>query len=150
MISKTFDYNKARSNYNKARRNNEKGIRIDKDMQYNSQDLDQKQIVDIKPVQLNAHNIYVSGDHELPRIAGTTVTERGRDILPHVQLYLYFGHRCKEPVQGATSDGNGNYHFDGIPPGYYTLYARRGSLNYQSHLIKIMAGQSVQHTAMLK
>jgi len=44
----------------------------------------------------------------------------------------------------------GNYVFDELPPGFYVINAQLGDkLKYQSHYIKVLPGQSVNHPILL-
>ena len=126
---------------------------VDKDIQYNAQDLDQEQMVDVKPVQLNTQNLHISVSQDTDyasKITGSTVLGQSKDIVAGAHIFLFFGHRCKEPVYKTNSDHNGNYCFVDIPPGYYTLYAKLGGMRYESHFVKVLPGQAVEHVILLK
>ena len=122
--------------------------------QYNRQDLDQEQKVDVNPVQLNNQNVNVYVDNKnidySGKITGITVRKKDNEILQYVDIYLYFGHKCGFPVYETTSDCNGNFTIENIPPGYYIIHAQLGiKLKYESHYIKVLPGQNVHHTLVL-
>lgn len=126
-------------------------IKVDKDIQYNCQDLDQEQNVDLKPVQLNSQNVNITIDKDnSAKITGKTMMARTKNKVSGVCVYLFFGHMCKKPVYETTSDKNGYYAFEDIPPGYYTLFARMQDYRYESYFIKVLEGQHVEHTIMLQ
>lgn len=136
----------------KSKKEDEKKISVDKDIQYNSQDLDQEQTVDVKPVQLNTQNLHIDvrKADEGAKIIGLTVFARNKNIAAGTSVSLYFGHHCKEPVYRTCSDENGNFTIGNLPPGYYTIYAQRGTQwEYESHFIKLLTNQTVEHTVML-
>lgn len=128
---------------------------LEKDsIQYNSQDLDQEQKVDVNPVQLNTQNvhIHVSSDNNCTsgKITGTVCLKNNSEIASDTTIFLYFGRECGSPVCKTASDNNGNYVFDELPPGYYILCAQLGDkLKYQSRYIKVLAGQNVNLTILL-
>lgn len=128
-----------------------KKINVDKDIQYNSQDLDQEQNVDVKPVQLNTQNLHIDVlKGEGAQIIGLTVFARSKEIAAGTSIALFFGHHYKEPVYRTCSDENGNFTIKNLPPGYYTIYARRGrQWEYESHFIKLFANQTIEHVVML-
>lgn len=122
--------------------------------QYNSQDLDQEQKVDVNPVQLNTQNVNVYVKNQKVNysgnITGITLQKKNNEVLQYVSIYLYFGHECGLPVFETNSDCNGNFIIEEIPPGYYIIYAQMGNnLKYQSHYIKVLPGQTVHQTLIL-
>ena len=125
-------------------------------MQYNAQDLDQEQKVDVSPVQSNTQNLHVYVNNPLNvyygRVTGTTIMEKTKDIIKNVDILLYFGGERKSPVYKTTSDNNGNFIIEDIPPGYYMIIAeeKEENLKYQSHYIKVLPGQSVHQWILLK
>ncbi|NLP13581.1 MAG: carboxypeptidase regulatory-like domain-containing protein [Clostridium sp.] len=123
--------------------------------QYNSQDLSQDQKMDVNPIQLNTQNIHIHLDHEIYRlsgkITGTTCLKDSLDAVPNAYIFLYFGDDHGIPVYKTSSDKNGNFTIDDLPPGFYTLYAQAGdNLNYHSHYIKLLPGQQVHESVLLK
>lgn len=122
--------------------------------QYNSQDLDQEQKVDVNPVQLNTQNVNVYVDNKKVdysgKIAGITLQKKDNEVLQFANIYLYFGHKCGLPVYETNSDCNGNFVIEDIPPGYYIIYAQiKNNIKYQSHYIKVLPGQTVYQTLIL-
>lgn len=123
-------------------------------LQYNRQDLDQEQKVDVNPVQHNTQNVNVYVDNQKidysGKITGITLRKKDNEVLQYVDIYLYFGHKCGLPVYETTSDSNGNFTIDNIPPGYYIIHAQLGlGLKYESHYIKVLPGQNVHQTLLL-
>lgn len=129
---------------------------VEKDsIQYNEQDLDQEQRVDVNPVQLNTQNLHVHvGDDRIDfsgKITGMTFFEDNKKIATNVSLLLFFGHECRNPIYKTNSDINGNFIIGDLPSGYYTIQARLGeNLYYKSHSIKILPCQNVSHLILLK
>lgn len=128
---------------------------IDSDsFQYNSQELDQEQRVDVNPVQLNTQNVNVYVKNEKLdyscKISGTTILKENKCTVEYVNIYLYFGQKCGCPVFETNSDNNGNFIIENLPPGYYIIYAQLGKkLKYQSGYIKVLPGQNVHQTLLL-
>lgn len=123
-------------------------------IQYNSQDLDQEQKVDVNPVQLNTQNVHVhispDTNYTSGKITGITCLKKNNQIATNVIIFLYFGRECGSPVCRTTSDSQGNYVFDELPPGFYVINTQLGDkLKYQSHYIKVLPGQSVNHPILL-
>lgn len=123
-------------------------------LQYNRQDLDQEQTVDVNPVQLNTQNVNVYVDNQKVdysgKITGITLRRKDNEVLQYVDIYLYFGHICGLPVYETTSDSNGNFTIENLPPGYYIIIAQLGlKLKYESHYIKVLPGQVVHQTLIL-
>lgn len=134
----------------KLEKNLPKGkIDLNKDsLQFNSQDLDQEQKVDVNPVQLNTQNlhIYVSNDikNYYGKITGTTYQKEDKEIVKNAGIILFFGNENLLPVYKTNSDQNGNFIIEDIPPGFYTLSAERnGKIKYRSAYIKVLPGQNV-------
>lgn len=129
---------------------------LEKDsIQYNSQDLDQKQEMLVNPVQLNTQNLHIHvsddrGDYS-GKITGITYLEENKEIAPNVGISVFFGTKSGLPVYKTNSDGNGGFIVEKIPPGYYTLLAELGDeMKYQSHFIKVLPGQEVELSVLLK
>lgn len=128
---------------------------LEKDsIQYNCQDLDQEQNVDVNPNQTNTQCVHISISSDKvnlsSKITGTTYYEANKEVVPNTKIHLYFGHESALPVYQTYSDGNGNFVIDDIPPGYYTLTAQSGYLKYNSHYIKVLPGQNVHVSMLLK
>lgn len=122
--------------------------------QYNSQDLDQEQKVDVNPVQVNTQNVNVYVKNEKidysGKLSGVTMLKKNKEIVQYANICLYFCQKCGLPVYETNSDVNGNFVIEDIPPGYYVLYAQFGNkLKYQSPYLKVLPGQTVHHTLIL-
>lgn len=126
-------------------------IDLKKDIQYNCQDLDQEQRVNVDPVQYNTQNVHLHIDNVNNYSCSITgVTYYNLIITKKVDIYLFFGHDSKIPVYKTISDDNGSYTIKDIPPGYYSLYAQFGAnLKYKSSFIKILPGENIQHSVLL-
>ena len=127
-------------------------VNLERDsLQYNAQELDQEQKVDMNPVQLNTQNLHVlvSNDYS-GKITGATYSEKTKEIIKNVNILLYFGHECKFPVHKTNSDDNGNFTIEDLPSGFYTLVAEFGEdLKYKSHYIKVLPCQNVYQSILL-
>jgi hypothetical protein len=125
---------------------NKQKIREQVSTQYNSQDLDQEQNVDVNPIQYNTQNLNVAvhDNNNLGEIAGITFLERDKKILSNTKIALYYGDISKNPVYQTKTDKNGYFKIEGLPPGYYTLTASVGNyVSYKSDYIKVLTGQKV-------
>lgn len=129
---------------------------LEKDsLQYNAQDMDQEQRVDVNPVQSNSQHlhIYVGSEKQdwSGKITGTTCMESSREPLKNVEILLFFGGESRTPVCRTQSDNNGNFTLDALPPGFYTLYFRSGDiLRYQTGYIRVLPGETVFQSIPMK
>lgn len=125
-----------------------------KSVQYNCQDLDQEQRVDVNPKQTNAQNIYIyvssANGNLAAKLTGVTYIEESKKVVPNVKIRLFFGHESLMPVYEVNSDSNGNFIIEDLPPGYYTLSAEYGDLKYYSHFIKVLPSQIIHVSVLLK
>ncbi len=125
-----------------------------KSVQYNYQDLDQEQKVDVNPQQTNAQNIYIyvnsANGNLAAKLTGVTYIEYGKKVAPNTKIRLFFGQESLTPVYETNSDSNGNFVIEDLPPGYYTLSAEYGDLKYHSHFIKILPAQTIHVSVLLK
>lgn len=133
----------------------ERYIRLDKDsIQYNNQDMDQHQRVDVNPSQTNTQNlnIYIENNHDFSgKITGVACLEGSTERVANAEILLYFGSECKTPVYKTTSDANGNFSIEEIPPGYYTISSKYSEdYWYKSYPIKVLPGQKVHETIRLR
>lgn len=124
-------------------------------IQYNKQELDQEQKVYVNPVQLNTQNLHIHVVSDINnycgKITGATYREKNKEIVANATVLLFFGNESKLPVYKTNSDNNGNFVIEGIPPGYYTLFAENeANLNCRLHCIKILPGQTVHQLMHLK
>lgn len=132
-----------------------KSIRLEKDsIQYNAQDMDQEQRVDVNPSQTNTQNlnIFIKSNHDLSgKIMGATCLDGSTERVANAEILLYFGTECKSPVYKTSSDANGNFRIDDIPPGFYTICAKySGDYWYKSFHIKVLPGQKVYESIRLR
>lgn len=125
-----------------------------KSVQYNYQDLDQEQNVDVNPKQTNTQNIYIylnsPPGNLAAKLTGVTYIEESREVAPWVQIRLFFGYGGLIPVYETYSDGHGNFVIEDLPPCYYTLSAECGDLKYRSNLLKVLPAQVVHVSVLLK
>ncbi|HOQ76239.1 MAG TPA: carboxypeptidase-like regulatory domain-containing protein [Thermoclostridium sp.] len=139
----------------KGRTGEDRSIRLDKEsIQYNNQDMDQHQRVDVNPSQLNTQNlkIYIRNNNDLSGIiTGVACLEGSTERVANVEILLYFGPECKSPVHKTCSDANGNFRIDDLPPGFYTICAKYdGDYWYKSYHIKVLPGQKVFESIRLR
>ena len=130
-------------------------LNLEKDsFQYNKQDLDQEQRMDVNPVQLNTQNLNIvvsNANNYSGEITGVTYLEKNKEIMSDVDIQLFFGHKSKYPVCKIKSDNNGIFVIENLPSGYYILFAKsQKNLKYQSHYIKVFAGQTSYQSILLK
>lgn len=131
-------------------------ISLEKDsIQYNAQDLQQEQKMDVKPLQLNSQDLrfYLSNtpNNYSGRITGTTYIKGSKESVAKVRVLLFFGHDRKFPVYKTKSDEHGNFVIDDLPPGFYTIVAKYdGDLKYESHYIKVFGGQIIHQSVLLE
>jgi len=138
-----------------GRSKEEKTIRLEKDsIQYNAQDMEQHQRLDFNPSQSNTQNlnIFIKNNHDLSgKIIGVTCLEGSTERVANAEILLYFGTECKTPVHKTTSDANGNFRIEELPPGYYTICSKYdGNYWYKSYFIKVLPGQKVFESIRLR
>lgn len=122
-------------------------------LQYNSQDLDQEQNVDVKPFQYNTQSFHVHEENKdySSKIKGITYGKACHEILPYVTIEIFFGHLYSCPVGKTKSDCNGKFCFDDLPPGYYSIRAYdKNNMNYQQRCIKVLPCQKVHLPLLLE
>jgi hypothetical protein len=139
----------------KVRTGEDRSIRLDKEsIQYNNQDMDQHQRVDVNPSQLNTQNlnIFIRNNNDLSgRITGVTCLEGSTERVANAEILLYFGSECKSPVHKTSSDANGNFRIEDLPPGFYTICSKYdGEYWYRSCHIKVLPGQKVFESIRLR
>ncbi|MGI5849898.1 MAG: carboxypeptidase regulatory-like domain-containing protein [Christensenellales bacterium] len=124
------------------------------DIQYNAQDLDQQQRMNMNPVQSNTQNlhIYVSDTKDYSgKITGITYLGKTKEIVANAAVYLFFGNDSKHPVCKTHSDYRGCFSIEELPPGYYNLFAHCGErLRYEAYSIKVLPCQNVHQSVLLK
>lgn len=122
-------------------------------IQFNSQDLDQEQNVNMNPVQFNTQNVHVHVTTEKidysGKITGITYFGKKNEIVKDAIVLLFFGQETSVPVQKTKSDANGNFAIEDLPPGFYTIMARYGEYQVKTQFIKLLPGQNVYQTLHL-
>ena len=122
-------------------------------IQFNSQDLDQEQNVNMNPVQLNTQNVHVHVTTEKidysGKITGITYLRKNNEIVRDAGILLFFGHETMVPVYRTKSDSEGNFIIEDLPPGYYTIMAKYGDYKTKTQFIKILPSQNVYQTLIL-
>lgn len=122
-------------------------------MQHNRQDLDQNTEVDVKPSQLNLQHIDVTINNKIEnysgRIVGTTISEATGHPVVEVKIYLYFGAETEFPVCRTKSDQNGNYSFEDLPPGFYTIVASTENAKCVARNIRVLPGETCSQSLTL-
>lgn len=122
--------------------------------QENMQDLDQQQQVDVKPSQVSFQHLDVTINNKIEnysgRITGTTYTEENT-LASNVEITLYFGSIGGLPVLQLSSNNNGNFVIEDLPPGYYSLKALHNKI-YSDIIpnIKILPAENANQTIYLK
>lgn len=134
---------------------NRKISQKEESIQYNKQDLDQEQRVDVNPIQKNTQNINIhlidSIDKYCGKITGTIYLEKSNEFVGCGIVLLFFGNEKHIPVYRTTSDKNGNFIIEDIPPGFYTLVVGCGEDPvYRSQYIKVLPGQTAHQSISLK
>jgi hypothetical protein len=141
--------NTIRNENENLNQNQEKGRNyLKKDsIQYNCQDLDQEQNVNVNPVQ----NVHIHLENAINYSASITgITYYEKNIIKNVEIFLFFGLDLKIPVYKTNSDDNGNFNIKDMPSGYYTLYAQLGdNLKYVSSFIKLLPCDNINHNIHL-
>lgn len=116
-------------------------------LQYNAQDLDQEQNMDVNPVQTNTQNLHVTVNNEkiklTGRLYGTTYSGRSKYILGNICIAVFFGYDSNIPVCKAKSDANGNFSIDDLPTGYYSVRTQNDCGEGRIHYVKLLPGQEV-------
>jgi hypothetical protein len=132
-----------------------KKIQLQKSDQNNTQDMDQEQNVDVKPSQVNLQHLTVSLNNKIENycgsIKGTTYSVADKQIVPDVKILVYFGSFCELPICQISSDTNGNFVIEDLPPGFYTIKAFLND-NYRDTVVnvKILPGESCNQNLYLR
>lgn len=133
----------------------DKKIQLQKSDQNNKQDMDQEQTVDVKPSQVNLQHVTLSLDNKIENycgsIKGITYFEANKQIIGNVNILVYFGSFCELPVCQISSDINGNFVIEALPPGFYTIKAFLND-NYKDTIvnIKVLPGEECNQNLCLK
>ncbi|OPJ55194.1 carboxypeptidase-like regulatory domain-containing protein [Clostridium oryzae] len=123
-------------------------------MQQNRQDLDQQQEVDVKPSQVNVQRIDVILNNKLENYSGKitgTIYSNIKDVIDdEPQIYLYFGTINNFPVYRVSTDKNGKYVIEDLPPGFYSIEVICNNLVVASvYNIKVLPGQTTEQPLYL-
>lgn len=112
-------------------------------LQYNSQDLDQEQNMDVKPVQNNTVQVTINHeDRDLSaKITGVTYMGKSKLILGGIDLLLFFGYDGNTPVARTKSDENGNYSIENLPPGFYNIRVKNEYGDIRMYYVKLLPGE---------
>ena len=127
----------------------------EENFQYNRQDMDQEQNVNLNPVLTNTQNIHfhLIGD-ELAycgKISGTAFSESNRKAAANATVHLFFGNDKLQPIYRTCCDLFGNFLIEDLPPGYYTLTVEYGAgHSHRTQYIKVLPGQTVVQNILLK
>jgi hypothetical protein len=127
----------------------------EENLQYNRQDMDQEQNVDLNPMLTNQQNIHfhLIGDARsyCGKITGTAFSETNRTIAENASVLLFFGSDKDQPVFRTSCDRNGNFVIEDLPPGFYTLVVEYGAGHSQrTPYIKVLPCQITQQNITLK
>lgn len=117
-------------------------------VQFNSQDMDQEQNVQLDPVQLNTQNVQIVIGREdySSVITGNTYIGKNKDIATDVNIALFFGYEGNIPVYRTKSDSNGNFRIEDLPPGFYCIAAQYSDYPVKKQFIKLLPGQKLHQT----
>jgi len=120
-------------------------------LQYNSQDLDQEQNMDVNPVQNNTVHVTVNQPERdmSAKITGVTYKGKSKQIMGGTGLLLFFGYDGNTPVARTKSDENGNYGFENLPPGYYCIQVQNEYGEIRTHYVKLLPGQEVSQALFI-
>ncbi len=131
----------------------EKNGTVKESMQYNQQDMDQEQNVNMNPKQTNTQgvNVFVVNEKkdDTCKITGTTYIEKANKIIANVNIILFFGYDSNVPVFQTKSDKNGNFQILDLPPGFYTIAAKYGEYRSRLKYVKILPGQKISQNIRL-
>jgi uncharacterized surface anchored protein len=119
---------------------------VKESFQYNSQDMDQEQKVNLSPKQYNKQDVCVFLINEKAdyacKITGSVYDRKTRSTIKGAEVLLFFGYDSSMPVYKTTSDDNGNFSIDDMPPGFYSIIAVYGDLRSKIFYMKILPGQN--------
>lgn len=130
-------------------------LQLQKSDQTNNQDMDQEQNVDVKPSQINLQHLTVTLNNKIENYCGTikgiTYSVADKHIVSNVKILVYFGSFCEMPVSQISSDVNGNFIIEDLPPGFYTIKAFLND-NYKDTAVnvKILPGEICNQNLFLK
>lgn len=134
---------------------NETADQQNENLQYNKQDMDQEQNVDLNPTLTNLQNIHfhLIGDARgyCGKITGTVFSEMNKLIAASATVLLFFGSDRDQPVHRTSCDSHGNFAIEELPPGFYTLVVEYGAgHSHRTPYIKVLPCQTVHQNIILK
>ncbi|SHJ20000.1 carboxypeptidase-like regulatory domain-containing protein [Lutispora thermophila] len=122
-------------------------------LQSNKQDLDQAVELDVKPSQLNLQRIDVTINNKIEnysgKIIGSVLRETDGQQVANAIILLYFGSGTEFPVYRTTSDENGNFFINDLPPGFYTIVATFNNMQCISRNLKVLPGETCEQSLSL-
>lgn len=122
-------------------------------LQSNKQDLDQAVELDVKPSQVNLQRLEVTINNKIEnysgKITGSVLRETDGNQVSDAEIYLYFGPITEFPVYRTTSDHNGNFTIEDLPPGFYTIAAALGDMQCITRNIKVLPGATSEQPLTL-
>ena len=114
--------------------------------QYNSQDMDQEQKVNLNPKQYNRQDVCVFLVNEKAdyacKITGSVYDRKTRSTIKGAEVSLFFGYDSCMPVYKTASDDNGNFSIDDLPPGFYSIAAEHNDMRSKLYYMKILPDQN--------
>lgn len=122
---------------------NNSGVLERESLQYNSQDLDQEQNMNVNPMQNNTVHVTVNNEKKdlSAKITGVTYHGKSKQIAGGTGLLLFFGYDGNIPVARTKSDEHGNYSIESLPPGYYSIRTQNEFGELKMHYLKLLPGQ---------
>ncbi len=126
----------------------------DDNFQYNKQDMDQEQRVDVNPVLTNRQNIHfhLAGDAGSfsGKITGSAYSEKKQTLAANAAVLLYLGNDKDRPVYRGSCDGNGNFEINALPAGFYTIAIEYGAGHiHRTQYVKVLPCQTVHQEIIL-
>ena len=131
---------------------NKKVVNTDS-IQYNKQELEQEQKVDVKPLQLTSQNIHIHINDDLTKYCGTIsgkINTENKDKIPrNTKVSLFLGNEKSTSLIELRPNSNGEFVINDIPPGFYTLLIESEQYRSKSIRIKILPGQTFNKLILL-
>lgn len=100
------------------------------------------------PVQLNKQSVHlvIAKENYSSVITGNTYKGKNKEIAENVNILLFFGYEGSVPVYKTTSDSNGNFRIEDLPPGFYCIAAQYSEYPVKKQYIKLLPGQILHQT----
>ncbi len=122
-------------------------------IQYNKQELEQEQKVDVNPLQLTSQNIHIHISDDLNKYCGTISekinTENNDKIPRNTKVSLYLGNEKHTSLLELRPNSDGEFVIKDIPPGFYTLLIESWQHRSKAIRIKILPGQTFNKSISL-